>query len=93
MNIQAISFYLPDTYLTNEKIVSQNPEWSVDKISKKTGIYKRPIAGGGVLSSDLAFYAAKRLFETANVDKGIIDFLLFFTNHSVFVTGTFGVIR
>jgi 3-oxoacyl-[acyl-carrier-protein] synthase-3 len=79
MNIKAISYYFPETYLDNETIALNNPEWSIEKIASKTGIYKRPIAPDGVLASDLAFMAAENLFIKYNIDKESVDFLLFCT--------------
>jgi 3-oxoacyl-[acyl-carrier-protein] synthase-3 len=65
--------------LSNEQISQENPEWSVDKIASKTGIYMRPIASEGILSSDLAYLAAEKLFENSKFEKMNIDFLLFCT--------------
>jgi 3-oxoacyl-[acyl-carrier-protein] synthase-3 len=79
MNIKALEYYVPKTYITNEDISLQNPEWSVDKISAKTGIYKRSISEDGVLSSDLAYQVAENLFLSSGIKKDSIDFLLFCT--------------
>jgi 3-oxoacyl-[acyl-carrier-protein] synthase-3 len=57
----------------------QHPEWPVDKISSKTGIYHRPISSETTLSSDLAYRAAENLFKTTNFERKDIDFLLFCT--------------
>ena len=37
--IKAIDYYLPETILTNEDLVKEFPEWSVDKIATKIGIF------------------------------------------------------
>ena len=36
--IKALDYYLPEKILTNEEIVKEFPEWSVDKIAKKVGV-------------------------------------------------------
>lgn len=36
--IKAISYYLPEKVLTNEDLVKEFPEWSVDKIANKIGV-------------------------------------------------------
>ena len=36
--IKAISYYLPEKIVTNEQLVEEFPEWSVEKIAKKVGI-------------------------------------------------------
>lgn len=35
--IKAISYYLPETVLSNEELNSVHPKWGVDKIETKTG--------------------------------------------------------
>jgi 3-oxoacyl-[acyl-carrier-protein] synthase-3 len=77
--INYISYYLPEDKLTNEKINKLFPEWSVDKISSKTGIYSRHISGNDELTSDLAFKAATKVIEENDIDKSKIDYLLLCT--------------
>ena len=77
--IKAISYYLPKNILDNETINSQFPEWSIDKISLKTGIYKRHISEDNEFTSDMAISAAKKLFNEYNIDPSEIDFILLCT--------------
>jgi 3-oxoacyl-[acyl-carrier-protein] synthase-3 len=77
--IKAISYYLPKNILDNETINSQFPEWSIDKISSKTGIYKRHISEDNEFTSDMAISAAKKLFNEYNIDPSEIDFILLCT--------------
>jgi len=77
--INAISYYLPEKVLTNEMLNEQFPEWSVDKISGKTGIFQRHIAANDEFSSDLAFEAATKLFKEHSFDKEEIDFIILCT--------------
>ena len=42
--IKAIAYYLPEEKLDNASLTALFPEWSVDKISSKTGIFQRHIA-------------------------------------------------
>lgn len=79
VSIKAISTYFPHNILTNEKLNEEFPEWSVEKISSKTGIYERRIAGENEFSSDLATEAAKKLFNEHKIDKSEIDFVLLCT--------------
>jgi len=78
-NIKAISYYLPESILSNELINQEFPEWEIEKISSKTGINSRHISADDEFSSDMAVKAANRLFEEHNIDKSTIDFLLFCT--------------
>lgn len=77
--IKAISYYLPPGELTNEALHEQFPEWSVEKIARKTGILNRHIAAEDVCASDLGVESARRLFEQHATDPASVDFLLFCT--------------
>lgn len=77
--IKAIEYALPATALSNQQLVAEFPEWSVEKITNKTGIEKRYIAGENILSSDLAVDAANKLFSTAICKATDIGFILLCT--------------
>ena len=76
--ITAIEYYLPERTLTNEELIREFPDWSVQKIADKTGIDSRHVSAADQCSSDLAAAAAERLFE-AGVDRASVDYLLFCT--------------
>ncbi len=78
-SISAVSYYLPEYLLSNEVINEQFPEWSVDKISSKTGIHERRIAAKEEFSSDMAVHAAEKLFSEHSIDRGTVDFLVLCT--------------
>jgi 3-oxoacyl-[acyl-carrier-protein] synthase III len=78
-SLKAISYYLPENILTNEDLIREFPEWSVEKISEKTGIKQRHIADENTFSSDLGVLASQKLFEEHSIDPKSIDFLLFCT--------------
>jgi 3-oxoacyl-[acyl-carrier-protein] synthase-3 len=86
--IKAISYYLPEHTITNEELNVSFPEWSVDKISKKTGIYERRIAGEKEFSSDMGIRAAEILFNDYQIDRSKIDFILFCTQSPDFLIPT-----
>jgi 3-oxoacyl-[acyl-carrier-protein] synthase III len=77
--IKAIDYYLPEKVVTNEALVNEFPEWSVEKIVSKVGINKRHVASEEETASDLAVKAAEALFKKENIDKSEIDFVLFCT--------------
>lgn len=79
MYLNAISYYLPEQTLTNEDIHRDFPEWSVDKIARKTGIYSRRRAAPDETSGDMAVRAAENLFEEHRIDRAHIDFVLLCT--------------
>ena len=77
--IKAISYYLPEKVVTNEQLVEEFPEWSVEKIAKKVGINERHIAAEDETAGDMAFKAAEKLIAENQIDKNTIDFVLLCT--------------
>jgi 3-oxoacyl-[acyl-carrier-protein] synthase-3 len=77
--IKGISYYLPEQVYTNEDLVRDFPEWSVDKVMKKVGVETRHLAAADETAGDMAEKAAKQLFEEYGIDPTSIDFLLFCT--------------
>lgn len=76
--IRAIEYYLPERAVTNEELVQEFPEWSVDKIADKVGVNKRHIAAPDETSKDLAVKAAKKLFyNNVEIKKEDIDSYVF----------------
>ena len=74
-----IAYYLPSNQLSNSELETMFPEWSMDKIEKKTGIKNRYIASKDEFASDLAVKAAEKLFENKLINKSGIDFILYCT--------------
>lgn len=66
--ITNIEYVLPDK-------VEENPK---NRLTKKTGIYKRHICSENEIASDLAFRVANKLLSK-NVDKNRIDYLILCT--------------
>lgn len=77
--IKAISFYLPERVVTNEELVKEFPEWSVDKVAQKVGVDSRHLAAKNETAGDMAEKAARNLFEEYNIDPESIDFLMLCT--------------
>ena len=77
--IKYISYYLPEEVLTNEQLISEFPEWSVEKVALKIGINQRHIAGANQTAGDMAEQAARKLFAEHNIFPGDIDFILLCT--------------
>ncbi len=67
--------YLPERVLTNfdlEKMVDTSDEW----IRSRTGISERRIAADDQSTSDLAFEAAKRAIDAADIRRSDIDLII-----------------
>ncbi len=80
--IKGISYYLPERVVTNEELLKEFPEWSVDKVAAKVGVNSRHLAAADETAGDMAEKAARRLFEEYNLKPKDIDFLLLCTQSS-----------
>lgn len=76
--IKDIAYCLPEKIVTNEDLVREFPEWSVEKIADKVGVIERHVVVDET-ATDLAVNAAERLFSQGNVLRDDIDFVLFCT--------------
>lgn len=86
--IASIAYHLPAAVLTNEDLAAEFPEWSVEKISAKTGISRRHIAAEDEFSSHLAIGAARALFDRDGIDPRSIDYLIVCTQSPDFYMPT-----
>ena len=77
--INAISYYLPETILSNQYLSELFPDWPAEKIITKTGIAERRIAGKDEFVSTMAVKAAQQLFTEHNINAADIDFILLCT--------------
>lgn len=78
--IKAIDYYLPERIVTNEELVQEFPEWTVEKIATKVGVNQRHIANNEETATDLAIKAAEKLFaDNPDIEKKSIDFVLLCT--------------
>lgn len=77
--IKAISYYLPEKVVTNEELVKEFPEWSVEKVAQKVGVDSRHVADENETAGDMAEKAARKLFDEYHIDPETIDFLILCT--------------
>ena len=77
--IKAISYYLPENVLTNEALVQEFPEWTVEKVAGKVGVTERHIAASDETAADMGVKASEKLFLEYNIDRNDIDFVLLCT--------------
>ena len=77
--IKAISYYLPEKVVTNEELVKEFPEWSVDKVAQKVGVDSRHLAAEDETAGDMAEKAARKLFDEYQINPKSIDFLMLCT--------------
>lgn len=77
--IKDIAYYLPQHKVTNEELVQEFPEWSVDKIASKIGVNARYVSADNETATDMAEKAAEKLFSAGKVNRADIDYVLFCT--------------
>lgn len=77
--IKDIAYYLPERVVTNEELVEEFPEWSVDKIADKVGVLERHVVAPDETATDMAVKVAEALFEKGVAQKNEIDFVLLCT--------------
>ena len=61
--IKSIEYYLPVTKVTNEDLQREHPSWDLDKITAKSGVLQRHIAGEDETAYDLSLKACEKLFQ------------------------------
>ncbi len=78
--IKAISYFLPQGRVTNEELVTEFPEWTVEKIADKVGVNCRHVASNDETATDLAVKAAENLFvHNPGITRKDIDFVILCT--------------
>jgi 3-oxoacyl-[acyl-carrier-protein] synthase-3 len=77
--IHRIEYYLPENVLENAELAELFSGWTEERIRKKLGIERRPIAAEDETSADMAVKAAEKLFATGVCKPEEIDFVLFCT--------------
>ncbi|MDR1377110.1 MAG: ketoacyl-ACP synthase III [Synergistaceae bacterium] len=76
--VRAVSVCLPEKILDNKELVRQFETWTENKIFTKTGVARRHVVEGELVS-DLAAGAGKALFAEHGVRPEEVDFLLLCT--------------
>jgi 3-oxoacyl-[acyl-carrier-protein] synthase-3 len=77
LTIKSIEYYLPETVVTNEDLQKENPDWDLERVTEKTGVHQRHIAGENETAFDLSVKACDELFQTNN--KNDIDGIIYCT--------------
>lgn len=77
--IKAISYYLPERVVTNEELLKEFPDWTVDKVAQKVGVDSRHLAAPGETAGDMAEKAARKLFAEYGINPSEIDFVMLCT--------------
>ena len=75
--ILGISHHLPERVDTNDDLAKENPDWRLEQIHQKVGIWSRHVAAEDETAGDLGFEAASKLLKQELVPVDQIDYLLF----------------
>ena len=79
IRIVDVAYHLPARVETNSDLRRAYPEWNMDRIERRTGVFSRHIAAPGETALDLARQACLNLFEANSGVKSRIDAVLFCT--------------
>jgi 3-oxoacyl-[acyl-carrier-protein] synthase-3 len=77
--IAGIEYHLPSATVTTRDLAAEYPEWSIEKLDRRTGIETRYVAAPDECASDLALVAAEKLFASGICAPEDIDFILLCT--------------
>lgn len=75
--IKAITYYQPQTIVTNEELINTLHLEANPQVVKTMGVDSRAWAAEDETSGDLAVYAAQKLFAEYGISPKDIDFLIF----------------
>lgn len=90
--IVATGSYIPDKIVKNVEFadkeffnaqgekIDQSGEEIVDKFEQITGIKERRYVKGGLVASDIGFFAAQKAIESSGIDKESLDYIIFAHN-------------
>lgn len=79
VGIKHIEYYLPERIVTNDDLSREFPEWEIDKVAAKTGVYSRHIAAPGETALDLSIKAAEKLIRESGINKDEIGGIIYCT--------------
>ena len=77
--IKSIRCFTPPLWLDNDALQSQLKDICVEKTAKGVGVSGRHIASADMTAGDMAVEAANRLFETSEIKREEIDFIILAT--------------
>lgn len=77
--IKAIEYYLPERRINNSDLKIQHPNWDMDKVGEKSGVFQRHLAADNETALDFAIRATEKLFQSGEVIKDDVDGVIFCT--------------
>ena len=83
--IKAVEYYLPNNLVTNDDLDREHPNWGINKLASKTGVFSRFIVGNEETSLDLSLKAIEKLITKTNLDLQEVDALIVCTQTPDFI--------
>lgn len=83
--IKQIEYFLPEKIITNLDIQNEHPEWDIQKVAEKSGVYERHIASISETAFNLACKAVEKLFESGVIAINDIQGIVFCTQSPDFI--------
>ncbi len=85
VGIKTIEYYLPEKAVANEDLQLLHPDWDMEKVASKSGVYARHIASTGETALDLAIKAVQKIFDAGSISKEAIQGIMFCTQSPDFI--------
>jgi len=79
MNICDIEYYLPERIISNNSLQEIHPDWRLDEVQKRSGVFSRHRAHLEETALDMAVKTCHQLFEKKPILKQKIDGIIFCT--------------
>ena len=79
IKIAALEYYLPERSISNAEIQALHPNWDVEKVGAKSGVFNRHIAGKTETAFDLSKKAVQKLFDDSLIKKEDVHGIIFCT--------------
>lgn len=77
LKISKLDYYLPENIETNKILEDENPQWSLDRVTKKSGVSERHIARENETAYDLSLKACEKALK--DYDKSKIQGIIYCT--------------
>jgi 3-oxoacyl-[acyl-carrier-protein] synthase-3 len=78
LNVNRISFHLPERAITNDEVAREHPSWNIEKAYRNTGVRRRFVSASDETALDLGLAACRKLLQDP-AQLSSIDALIFCT--------------
>jgi 3-oxoacyl-[acyl-carrier-protein] synthase-3 len=85
ITIERIEYALPERIEDNEYLGEERPDWDMERVGERAGVFARHIAADDETALDFAERACAKLFEAVPDAKDEIDLLIFCTQSPDYV--------